>query len=305
MDARFATMLGYTQEELEANFADRIEATAGERTIDEYLAKIKKWYNGYRFEENSKTVYNPVSLSKFFENGGKFNNYWFSTGTPSFLMELTKKQNFDFRAALKNKLPQISFSTFEVDNMDPLTLLFQTGYITIKEAMPYLGETWYRMDFPNFEVASAFSNYVLNSYSGKTQTSSKQFVAEIIESLNENNLERMRYALEVFFAGIPYDVHQKRESTFQAIFFALFRLLGQYIEAESTTHNGRIDAVIQTQNDIYLFEFKLDNDPTALEQIKAKEYFKKYLLDKRSIHIVGVNFDAQHGNLVGWQTEDL
>ena len=109
--------------------------------------------------------------------------------------------------------------------------------------------------------------------------------------------------MEVFFAGIPYPAHKKNESTFQAIFFALFRLLGEYIEAESTTDNGRIDAVIQTEKAIYLFEFKMDKKKTALSQIRQKEYFKKYLLDQREIYIIGVNFDSQKGNLTSWKAE--
>ena len=111
--------------------------------------------------------------------------------------------------------------------------------------------------------------------------------------------------MEVFFAGIPYDVHKKQEANFQGIFFSIFRLLGVYVEAESATNDGRIDAVVQTAKAIYIFEFKLDNDPTALEQIKEKEYFKKYLLDKRDIYIVGVNFDSVKGNLIGWEDEKI
>lgn len=111
--------------------------------------------------------------------------------------------------------------------------------------------------------------------------------------------------MEVFFAGIPYDVHKKQEANFQGIFFSVFRLLGVYVEAESETNDGRIDAVVQTPKAIYIFEFKLDNDPTALEQIKAKEYFKKYLLDQRDIYIIGVNFDTVKGNLVGWAEEKV
>ncbi|MBQ4329868.1 MAG: AAA family ATPase, partial [Lentisphaeria bacterium] len=116
MDARYATMFGYTQEELEANFGDRIAALAGETDIAVYKTEIKNWYNGYRFHKNAKTVYNPVSLAYFFENGGEFNNYWFSTGTPSFLMELTKQKDFNFEAALKDAVPQVAFNAFEIDN---------------------------------------------------------------------------------------------------------------------------------------------------------------------------------------------
>ena len=301
MDARYATMFGYTQDELEANFGDRLSVFAGTQNIDAYKAKIKEWYNGYRFEENAKTVYNPVSLAKFFESGGKFNNYWFSTGTPSFLMELTKQQDFDFETALNEPVPQVTFNAFEIDNIDPLTLLLQTGYVTIKGTEERFGQTWYYLDFPNTEVTTAFSAYILNSYAGKTQTAGVRFVAEFATSLLNNDLKKLRKALETFFAGIPYDVHKKQEANFQGIFFAIFRLLGVYVEAESTTNDGRIDAVVQTQKAIYIFEFKLDNDPTALEQIKEKEYFKKYLLDKRDLYIIGVNFDSVKGNLVGWE----
>ena len=111
--------------------------------------------------------------------------------------------------------------------------------------------------------------------------------------------------MEVFFAGIPYTAHKKQEATFQTIFFSIFRLLGLYVEAESTTNDGRIDAVVQTDDAIFIFEFKLDNDPTALEQIRQKEYFKKYLLDKREIYIIGVNFDSLKGNLVGWEQQRI
>ena len=305
MDARYATMFGYTQEELEANFADKISALSNGQDIDAFKVKIKEWYNGFRFHKNAKTVYNPVSLAKFFESNGEFNNYWFSTGTPSFLMELAKQKNFDFESSLKEPVPQITFNAFEIDNIDPLTLLLQTGYVTIKGTEERFGETWYYLDFPNTEVTSAFSAYILNSYAGKTQTDGVRFVSEFATSLVKNDLKRLRKAMEVFFAGIPYDVHKKQEATFQGIFFSVFRLLGVYIEAESETNNGRIDAVVQTPKAIYIFEFKLDNDPTALSQIKEKKYFKKYLLDERDIYIIGVNFDSVKGNLVGWQDEKL
>ena len=302
MDARFATMLGYTQEEMVANFGDRIADLAHERDIDAFMDEIREWYNGYCFEENAKTVYNPVSLAQFFQSGGKFKNYWFATGTPSFLLELTKRKDFDFEKALTNPVPEVSFSAFEIDDIDPLTLLLQTGYVTIKSAEQKFGQTWYHLDFPNREVASAFSTYILKSYTGETQTNVVSFTAEFAMSLLNGDLEKLRKLMEVFFAGIPYTVHKKNEATFQAIFFALFRLLGEFIEAESCTNDGRIDAVAQTQNAIYLFEFKLDNDPTALDQIKKKQYFQKYLLDKREIHLIGVNFDSEKGNLIGWDT---
>ena len=305
MDARFAAMLGYTQEELEANFSDRLEALAGNQDIEEVKKEIKAWYNGYRFHPNAPTVYNPVSLAKFFESGGEFNNYWFSTGTPSFLMELIKRRHFDFEKVLHEPVSQIAFEAYEVENLEPLTLLLQTGYMTIKSSIRQFGQTWYYLDFPNREVAGAFSAYILKSYTQKDRVGVVQFTAEIARSLLAGDLVKLRKIMEVFFAGIPYNVHKKNEATFQAIFFALFRLLGEFIEAESCTNDGRIDAVVQTSEAIYLFEFKMDNDPTALEQIKTKEYFQKFLLDPRKIHLIGVNFDSEKGNLIGWQNAVL
>jgi hypothetical protein len=306
MDARYATMFGFTQEELEANFSDRIVALAVDKDIEAYKAEIKDWYNGYRFEENAKTVYNPVSLVRFFESQGKFKNYWFSTGTPSFLMELAKESGFNFRSVIGGEsVSEIAFSAFEIDNIDPITLLLQTGYATIKGTEQMFGQTWYFLDFPNKEVATAFSTYILNSYAGKKQTDTVRFVADFANCLLQNNLPKLRQTLEVFFAGVPYDVHKKNEAIFQGIFFSIFRLLGEYIDAESTTNDGRIDAVVETSSAIYIFEFKLDNDPTALEQIKEKEYYKKYSLDKREIYIIGVNFDSVKGNLIGWEDENV
>ena len=136
-------------------------------------------------------------------------------------------------------------------------------------------------------------------------TDGVRFVAEFATSLLNNDLKKLRKTMEVFFAGIPYNVHKKQEANFQAIFFSIFRLLGVYVEAESSTNDGRIGAVIRTPQAIYIFEFKLDKDPTALAQIREKEYFKKYLLDKRDIYIVGVNFDSVKGNLTGWEDEKI
>ncbi|MBQ9775024.1 MAG: AAA family ATPase, partial [Lentisphaeria bacterium] len=127
MDARYATMFGYTQEELEANFSDRIAALTADTDAAAYKAKIKEWYNGYRFHKNAQTVYNPVSLAYFFENSGEFNNYWFSTGTPSFLLELIKKQRFDLESVLETPVSGFAFNAYEIDKLNPLTLLLQTG----------------------------------------------------------------------------------------------------------------------------------------------------------------------------------
>ena len=307
MDARYATMLGYTQEEFESNFQEHILAAEKKQSLvhSEFLAEIKDWYDGFRFEENSGSVYNPVSLARFFEQGGKFSNYRFETGTPGFRVKLAKSQDFNFGTALNEPVPGIAFSAFEIDNIDPLTLLFQSGYVTIKGTVQNLGETWYKLDFPNKEVSSAFNAYLLNRYSGKTQTGAVKFTAGIAAALNNGDVKQLRKTMEVFFSGISYEVHHKNESNFQNIFFALFRLLGYYIKAESHTCDGRIDAVAETEKYVFIFEFKLDDDDTALSQIKDKKYYRQYELSQKKIFLNGVTFDTGTGQIADWQTEEL
>ena len=287
MHRDYATMFGYTQSE------------------EELKRKLKAWYDGYCFEETSETVYNPVSIAKFFENDGKFDNYWFATGTPSFLMELAKKTDFNFEDAVSRAVPGVTFDAFEIPNIDPVTLLLQTGYLTIKSSEIRFNKRWFWLDFPNEEVAESFSTYLLNSYVGRTQREVSSFSADLATAFLEGNLNQARKVLESFFAGVPYTIHKKSEATFQTVFYAIFRLLGFNIEAESCTNDGRIDAVVQTDDHIYLFEFKLDDDDTALSQIKEKAYFKKYLQSSKKITLIGVNFDSEKGQLIDWQTEDV
>ena len=307
MNAKYATMLGYTQSEFEFYFADRIEQTAKLLNMpkEQLLPEIKAWYDGYRFEETAESVYNPVSLASFFGNGGKFNNYWFSTGTPSFLLELVKKTRFDFDNALTKPVSAMAFNAFEIDKIDPLTLLLQTGYLTIKSMVKKYNMPWYWLDFPNREVSFSFNTSLVNAYTRKSDNSIVNFCEQLADAMDSGDVKQLRKTMEVFFAGIPYDVHHKNESNFQNIFFALFRLLGYYIKAESQTNDGRIDAVAETEKFVFLFEFKLDKDDTALSQIKEKKYFRQYELSQKKIFLNGVAFDTETGRIADWQTEEV
>ncbi|MBO4491694.1 MAG: PD-(D/E)XK nuclease domain-containing protein, partial [Lentisphaeria bacterium] len=245
------------------------------------------------------------SLARFFEQGGKFKNYWFETGTPSFLMELVKKTRFNFDDVLSKPVSSMAFNAFEIDKIDPLTLLLQTGYLTIKSMVKKYNMLWYWLDFPNREVSFSFNTTLVNAYTRKTDNFVVNFSEQLTEAMETGNVKQLRKAMEVFFAGISYDVHHKDESNFENIFFALFRLLGYYIKAESRTNDGRIDAVAETEKYVFIFEFKLDNDDSALSQIKEKEYYKQYELSKKKIFLNGVRFDTQTGQIADWQTEEV
>ena len=308
MNADYATMLGYTQREFETNFAEWISAAESRQQLphEAYLREIKNWYNGYRFEEQAETVYNPVSLASFFSDGFKFKNYWFSTGTPSFLLELIKKKNFDFEDALTRPVSGIAFAAYEIDRIEPLALLLQTGYLTIKSSFVDFGATFYHLDFPNFEVRSAFDTYLLNAYTSITKDELEGIAVGLARHVRSGNTEGIMKDFKIFLAAIPYDIQLSNEKYYQTIFFLLFLMLGVYIEAESRTNDGRIDAVAMCGEWIYLFEFKINrNAECALDQIKEKEYFRKYQHSGKRIILIGANLNMETRQLDDWKQEEV
>ena len=304
MDARYATMFGYTQEDLDANFGDRISTLAGVQDIVDYKTRIKDWYNGYRFHKNAQTVYNPVSLAYFFENGGEFNNYWFSTGTPTFLLELIRKQKFDLEKALGAPVSAFAFSAYEIDNLNPLTLLLQTGYLTIDKAVERYGDTTYQLRFPNLEVKGSFDVYLAGYCSGLHVNQIKDSVYILADKVSEGDVDGFLETMKVFFAKVPYDIHLKDENNFQMLFYLVFMLLGISIIAESKTNNGRIDAVAANDDFVFVFEFKLNkSDRIALQQIKDRDYYRRYMNSGKKIFLIGVNFDKDSGQIDSWNYE--
>ena len=299
MNRDYATMFGYTQEEFETYFADRIDFACKQLNMprEELLPEIKAWYDGYRFEEESETVYNPVSLAQFFVNSCKFNNYWFSTGTPSFLVELTKKADFNFEKTLSEPVMGLAFNAFEIDKIDPLALLLQTGYLTIKSSFVDLGETLYYLDFPNREVKSAFETYLISDYASIPQET-------VGANVFKRDINLFMELLKTFFAAVQYDVATDTEGRFQLLFYSVFLLIGVRVEAESRTNNGRIDAVICDGDHVYIFEFKINQTAgIALDQIREKEYFRKYQHSGRKIILVGANFDTVSRQITDWKSE--
>ncbi len=301
----FATMFGYTQSEFETEFTEHIDLACQQTGMarQDLLMEIKQWYDGYRFHAKAESVYNPVSLAKFFENDAEFNNYWFSTGTPTFLMKLAKRKDFNIDQYLNEPVSDVTFDAFEIDNIDPVTLLLQSGYLTIKSTENKRNRLWYHLGYPNFEVTESFNTYLLNAYTGKTKRELVNFTELLEEALDKADMNSFYKTLDVFFAGISYEVHHHHEENFQNIFVTIFTLLGYDTKPEVHTSDGRIDAVIQTDKTIFVFEIKLNKDKTALSQIKEKEYYKKYMLSEKKIMICGINFDTSTARLYGHEEE--
>ena len=304
MDEEYSTICGFTQEECEKYFDEWIEENAkkNKMTKKDYLEKLRVLYNGVRFSRKEIKIYNPVSFTKAM-NKGNFDHYWFETGTPSMLLKLLKQNNYDIINFEGLKLKSAAFSSYEVDRISIEALLYQTGYLTIKEYDEKKDE--YILSYPNMEVKTAFIEYLADYFTPINKAQYPTLLGHLEEGLIENDLDKIfNKVLIVFYAKIEYNIKLKHEKYYQTIFYVLFMMLGIRIKTEVHTNDGRMDAVIKTDTHIYIFEFKLDKTTDeAIKQIKDKEYYNKYLLDERELVLVGVNFDSDNGSIKEWKKE--
>ena len=302
----YATMLGYTQEELEAYFGDRIEEVASvlNMSIPDLKAKIRKWYNGFRFEENAPTVYNPVSIAQFFSNSGKFSNYWFSTGTPTYLFKIMQADRFTLMNDLEKKVYTSDvFDAWEPGRIASASLFLQAGYLTIKEQAECMGEPGFTIGFPNYEVEQSFRKAFIKVFAATSGGVS--YVQSMYEDMVNQNPEQLATDTESFFSGVSYEDHHKDEYVFKAIFANMFKFIGLNVHTEEHTIKGRMDAVVQMPCAVYIFEFKLQGRGNALQQIKEKEYFVKYLASRLPVYIIGCTFNPEDCTMTNWQYEKV
>lgn len=288
----YETICGISEEELHTDMAEDIRQLANHlnKSEEEMREELKRRYDGYHFSQAMTDIYNPFSLLTAFANK-MLDNYWFSTGTPTFLIELLKSKQIDIPNLEEVKASATDFDrpTEQVSNVIPV--LYQSGYLTIKDYNP-LFDT-YTLGYPNQEVRMGFLRCLLPHYVHPDSIAGGFMVVSFLQELMDHKLEACMVRLQTFFADIPYTLYNKNEKHYQTALYILFRLMGQYVEAEVATPTGRIDAVLQLKDAIYLFEFKVDKSAQeALEQIDSKEYTLKYKLDKRPIYKVGVNFST-------------
>ena len=303
----YAGMLGFTEAEVRKYFADRIPEAAriNEVSEEELMENLMKWYDGYRFSDAETHVCNPVSITRFFANHYKFSNYWDSTGTPSFLLELMAKQAYDHEASLTRWYGESVFSAYELDHLDITGMLWQTGYLTIKEVRRGITGMQYRLDFPDMEVRQTFMNRLLEFYAGVGQGTSGSIIERFCAAILQDELEKLMGEFQSFLAGISYTLHIPQEKYYQTIFFVVFKLLGCYIEAESCTNEGRIDAYIRTPKAVYIFEFKLNKSARkAVAQIVDRHYYEKFYGCGLPVRMIGVNFDYSKGRIDSWKEKE-
>jgi hypothetical protein len=313
MDPQFAHLVGYTEEELNTTLAEHMIVAANrcKLSIEAFKEKTKLYYNGYRFwkdlfEEINGSydlprVYNPYSMMNNLHNP-TFEYYWFESGTPTFLINLFKRDRYQVESFDNLSISEEELGAFEPETLPLNTLLYQTGYLTIKEYNKQRKN--FIITYPNIEVKEAFLERILVWLSSVQKGKYNDCAYLLREALYHNKLEDFIETLKTFYVAIPYTIQMEYEKYYQTIFYIILTLLGIKIDVEVATNIGRIDALIKTENFIYFVEFKLNADASkALEQIKTKKYFEQYQHDKRPIMLIGIVFDTKEKNITDVKIE--
>jgi len=300
MDKAYATMLGFTQTELETHFGERVAQLAKDEGVEyaSMLSEIKLWYNGYRFHHKGETVYNPVSVGRFM-NQGEFKNWWFETGSPSFLIQQLRKKPISYFDLLHEPVSEDFVGSFDPAKIDARSLLFQTGYLTIASAEREGGFGWvYILRFPNIEVESSLTRYLIAELGSSDLDSSLGTVRPLVRALRNGDSEALYEILYSHFASIPYDAPVLNEGNFKALIYFLFRMAGMNTGMEQVTNWGRADLVVELSNRIYIFELKYNRSADeAMDQINQRRYFEKYQSQGKEIHLLALNFSTEERNI--------
>ncbi|WMI96043.1 ATP-binding protein [Bacteroides fragilis] len=297
----YTTLCGMTRAEIEAVFAPELQSLARGNglTYEEAMDKLGRQYDGYHFNyRNWEGMFNPFSVLNTFSTG-LFENAWFASGTPTFLAEMLRKTDFDLRDLDGIEVSSASLSDDRADIHNPVPMIYQSGYLTIKKYDPQFG--LYTLGFPNEEVKYGFLNFVAPFYTPVASTDTAFYIGKFVRELTSGDVEAFLERLRCFFADFPYELNTKTERHYQVVFYLVFKLMGQFTEAEVRSARGRADAVVKTADYTYVFEFKLDGSAEmALQQIEEKGYSFPYGADGRKLVKIGVSFDAEQRNLGEW-----
>jgi len=303
LDPEYSTLLGITQEELEKDFADYIDKWAKEYGgKKKYIEKLKDSYNGYRFTKDTQSVYNPFCLLKHFDSGD-FHKFWFETATPGYLINLLDSQKIDILNIKDFSVAADDFKKYDSDNMDAVPILYQSGYLTVKN---YIKETdKFMLGYPNKEVESAFANELATKYLKIPSSEKSSFVSNVIEWLYTGEPEKIiTDGFIPFMAAIPYSITIAKEKYFQTIFHIIFNIFGFQCRSEVQIATGRIDSILETPKFVYCFEFKLKGTAAeALKQIDSREYLTPWHGKGKTLFKIGVSFDHKKRRIKEWKVK--
>lgn len=298
----YVDICGISETELHEYFDESISelSSANEMSKEECYVKLKSMYDGYHFCEDSIGIYNPFSLLNTFQNK-KFREYWFETGTPGFLVEVMRKTSFDVTTLENQTVDSTLMSNADAIFENPVPYLFQSGYLTITGYNDMF--RLYQLGFPNQEVKNGFLNCLLKYYVPMSpDMSGTTLIYQLWHSITEGNPKSFMQILSSLFANTSYQIQGETEKDFQYAMYIISALLGEYVQVERTTSNGRIDLIIQTKEFIYIFELKVNADAdVALRQIDEKGYARPFEGDSRKLFKIGVNFSTATRRIEDWK----
>jgi hypothetical protein len=305
MNENYAGICGITTSELTGIFSPELELLAEKErmTYDEALSEMQRMYNGYHFSGEGEGVFNPFSVLNTLADS-QFGDYWFKTGTPTFLVEGLKKTDYELKTLTEGvTVPEDGLNNYRANSTNSIPLLYQTGYLTIKKYDRKF--RLYTLGFPNGEVEYGFLNELLPLYIPWSNDPQGFSIFKFIDDLQKGNIDAFLTRLKAFFSDIPYELNDKTERYYQTLFYLVFRLMGQYAQAEVRSAAGRADTVVITEQQVYVFEFKLTGNGTAedaLRQIDDKGYLLPYTAGDRKLVKVGAEFDPATRTLGRWVT---
>ena len=311
-DKEYSSICGITEEELKSNFSKEVEKLAKiyNKTNEEMLDVLQAKYDGYRFSEREERIYNPFSLFNVFAKN-KLGDYWFETGTPTFMVRLLEQRVFkipDLEGNIKVSLENIDEYRIDYENIAPL--LFQSGYLTIKDYEERYNE--YVLGFPNMEVKYAFLGHLMKVYtSARTSFEGDFKVSKFETAMREGDIDKVLTLTKALMASIPYDSLPPdklflREHNYQTTIYLIFTLMGQYVRTEVHSSVGRSDVEVETKDGIYIFEFKVGGKPIdAIAQIKEAGYGEKHSATNKNIYLIGVSISRNKRTLGKWAFEKI
>lgn len=301
IDSRYTDICGITEQEIHDNLDDEVGKLAERNHLskDECYEKLRVTYDGYHFEADTAGVYNPFSLLCTLDSQ-VFKDYWFETGTPSYLIEQLKQTNYLLARLGTEEITANVLGNIDTIDQSPIPMLYQSGYLTLKS---YDKEfEMYRLGFPNLEVERGFTRFLIPYYTQLKSDQGQFFVANFVKELRAGKVEVFMQRLESLFADGDYQVAGDAELYFQNAVWIIFKMIGFYTEVERHTSDGRIDMTVTTSDHIYIFEFKLDKTADeALQQIENKQYAKLFEHDGRHIYKIGVNFSTKTRRIDDWK----
>ena len=307
MDARYETLCGITQEELDSYFVEPISAMAERNrcSFEEMKSLLKQKYDGYHFSDNMTDVYNPFSLLNALDSL-RLQDYWFSSGTPTYLIRLLAHFKENMNELTGKFYRQEEFIDYKADVEQPLPMIYQSGYLTIKDYDMEFNT--FLLDFPNNEVKNGFLTAVASSYL-KPSEDTGGWIRDVVRTLRTGDTDRLCSLFTSFLSSIPYTMRRKddereRERYFQYTFYLILRLISVYtVYVEKQQSHGRVDCVLETPQYVYIFEFKLDGTAEeALCQIEEKGYAGEYASDTRTLYKIGASFSSETGTIGEWKT---